>query len=958
WQELNNGLDTAESFYSDWSHIGNLAITAMQDNATSILSYNSAPKWLNINTADGAIARFDDGIAGSNGISRSYHSAQQYANGSGIWSQAFDSDGRILSQEYLGLNIIDEYGNIATFKDYEEELLDRKILERDNGAWANTDYPFYSPVETSAYRAGDLVLSGIRNIYEQIQPHWNNLTPSEAYLLPLIEEREDGFWRYFIDIAIGSSKGLNFADDKPRSWDALYASSVEADPELSKQEKRDIVTARLYGRKAGTTSADWFKDKSIYQLRDLTAFLPKQAIGKVVSGITFNPDNPDQVWATLGNAKSKANSQPTDDFQQASSQNSYVIYSSDGGISWQVVHESPDNYLDLIYVPAKAADKPAELFISGYGGIWSSQLDANNRTGAFTASLLQHGNQVVSVPALWIPELKYDPVDDVVVASTIGKGVWILSRSGSDITPIGELKPGLSLTSVVIPQDAGKYTTRKGRPMESVVSVTLVRDAENSNRTVTAAIELPNTWQDYLFFPDFYRQDPRKPITSNHINLSFPVGVDTLYIDVTPFLFGPIDPKYGQYSPVAASQDPVWSSPLTVPDVKLDLRLVNADGASISNGNAYAYLYATLDTLFLNQLETGVFESPSQMRASLAQSLEILMPRANLNAGEQLFWYPVDSADGSINVSQNETPEWITPSDPGYADEARKRFEHLATSSQPKDLRAFSPEKAYLAFINPSIVRDSEGISIGELATSSESGLPEHLGKFAFAIQDQFGNARFSPQGFSIDPTMDNAASFGAAGSSDSAQVVLAPGNGELFIADDSIFATNGFGSASDRILFDLSVARFTDSVTGYGIYRVDDPLGAFQLIDGQRRTIKPGGLDYAKEAIKRSLSGGLDGITGLSIPGYAQSIKHQLELATGNAYALYITPGQVINSSDQLSDLSNILFSVHDANADRQLKQVSMATGYFAFDDKGLNGDRDFNDMLFALTPRIGVAA
>jgi len=31
----------------------------------------------------------------------------------------------------------------------------------------------------------------------------------------------------------------------------------------------------------------------------------------------------------------------------------------------------------------------------------------------------------------------------------------------------------------------------------------------------------------------------------------------------------------------------------------------------------------------------------------------------------------------------------------------------------------------------------------------------------------------------------------------------------------------------------------------------------------------------------------------------------------------------------------------------------VSMGTGYFAFEDMGFAGDRDFNDMLFAITPK-----
>ncbi|WP_398335501.1 DUF4114 domain-containing protein [Vulcanococcus sp.] len=944
WIELNDGLDTTETFYADWSNIGNLAITAMQDNATAVLSYKTKPTWLNINGGDGAVARFDDGITGSNGISRSYHSAQMYGQGSGLWSQAYDSSGLILSQEYLNLNIVDRFRNIQSFKDYEQALLNQEILRKDNWSWKNTEYPFYSPVETSAYRAGDLLISGIRNIYEQITPHWENTTPGEAYLLPLLEDDKLGNWRYFIDLATGSSQGLNFTTDKPRSWDTLYVSSIEYDA------NEEVWTPRLYGRKSGTTSDDWFKDKSIYQLKDLSAYLPEETRGKAITGITYNPDQPDQVWATVGSAESKANDPGVNaPLQKSKTENSYIIHSNDGGMSWQVLDESADNYLDIVYAPATNTGKPSELFVSGYGAIWSTQLDHNNRAGQLIKANLQHGIQTTAIPKLWIPELKYDPVDDVVIASTLGQGVWMVSRSDSGITPLADIEPGLRITSTTMPQDEGGYSTRKGRPIENVLAVTLTRDAANANQTVTAQIKLPDGWQNYLFFEDFYRQDPRSPIKDNHINLSFPMGVDTLYIDIQPRLYFPIDSKYGQADLFTKEEIAL----LTIPDAKLDLLLVNAQGASIIKPSAYAYLYATLDTLYLNQLETGVFDGSNPDRGQLAQTLEILMPRASLNAGDRLFWYAVDKVDGSLLITSNGEEKLIAPNDPRYSQYVKERYTLLATASQPVDSRAFSPEKAYLAFDNPSIVLESEGINIGELTTSSGSGLPEHRGDFAFAIQPASGPLRLSPLGFSVDPAMDNAAWFGAAGSSGTPQVVLAPGNGELFIADDSIFAQQGLNAGFDRIAMDLSVARFTDSISGYGIYRVDDPTGAFHVIDNQRTNLQPGSLDYAKEAIKRSLSGGLDGITGLTIPAYAQSIKHELELATGNAYALYITPGKVVGSANQLNNLSEILFSVKNANADQKLKQISMATGYFAFED-GLKDGRDFNDMLFALTPRL----
>jgi hypothetical protein len=116
--------------------------------------------------------------------------------------------------------------------------------------------------------------------------------------------------------------------------------------------------------------------------------------------------------------------------------------------------------------------------------------------------------------------------------------------------------------------------------------------------------------------------------------------------------------------------------------------------------------------------------------------------------------------------------------------------------------------------------------------------------------------------------------------------------------------------------------------------------------------SLQPGNTDYAKEAFKRSQSNGLDGITGLPVD-FAHSTRSTVNLAKGNSYGLYITPDKVFNSPDQLNDFSEILFSVKKANLTQQLQQVSMGTGYFAFEDMGFAGDRDFNDMLFAITPK-----
>ena len=220
-------------------------------------------------------------------------------------------------------------------------------------------------------------------------------------------------------------------------------------------------------------------------------------------------------------------------------------------------------------------------------------------------------------------------------------------------------------------------------------------------------------------------------------------------------------------------------------------------------------------------------------------------------------------------------------------------------------------------------------------------------------MQDSKGNIQVSTQGSELDPNpvLDNTLIIGKEGIG--SKVVLAPAQGELFVADINFLAPDTV--PADRIEYNLDVARFGSYNSGYGIFRVDDPFGNFHIINNElvKTPIQIGTLDYATEALKRSLSNGLDGISGMPTPGFAQSIKETITLATGNYYGLYITPNKIINSPDQATDLSQILFSIKNANQNQQLQHVSMGTGYFAFEDMGFAGDRDLNDMLFAITPK-----
>ncbi|NCU76842.1 MAG: DUF4114 domain-containing protein [Synechococcaceae bacterium WB7_1C_051] len=924
WKGLNDGLRTTEGFSSDWSNIGNLAITAMQDNATAVGRFGNQPGWLNVTGGDGAIARFDDGFIGSDGISRAYFASQQYGASGIVEQNSYDSKGLLLSSDVLNLSIVDKFGN------------DQDWYEYENQWYGAARYPFYYPAETSDIRAGDVVLSGMRNIYEQVIPHWQSVTLGEMILVPLIaEDAVPSKARKFTEVVIGSNKAFEFTNQKPYSWDTLYASYFQTQKD---QSGNNITTAKLYGRQASTgKNENWIKNRDNYQLKDLSANLPKIVQNNAITGITFNPDNPNQIWATIASS-SVAFHAPNPVGDEIFKNPSYLIYSNDAAKTWEVITESGKNGIpesaslqQVVYTPA-TSNRGAELYLGGYGGIWYAPIEANRKISSFSPVRWQ-GVEEKGNFNMWNTNLEYDPVDDVIIASIMAQGAWLLSRSNKELEPRQNIEPGLRITNAILPQNISNLRDRKNRDIKGSLEVSLNRNEENKHKNVSVELVLPTNYANYINIT------VANQIVKDRVTLDFPAGVNELSIDISTVM-----------------------SNASIPDKSLQFKLENANNSTIVDNTSNIFLYATEEIITLNQEVSGevsgvFYANLTQTEInnglpSQAKQLSILMPRSNLNAGDQLFWFPVNS-DGSINNGTNAdgTPKVLMPKEPGYANLAKTKSNHLATSNQSLDTRAFSPTQATIAFSNPAAILSSEGISIGDLSSSTNTTIVG-TDRFALGLQNSKGNVRLSTLGFDIDPYLNNVVAIGEPDYG--SQVVLAPAEGALFIVDEVIYYGPSNATLSS-VEFNLDVASFGRFNSGYGIFRVDNTLGEFLVGEDKllETPLKPGDIEYAKEAFKRSQSNSLDGITGLPIPGFAQSNQSTISLAKGNSYGLYITPNKIIKSPDQITDLSQILFSIKNANQNQQLQHVSMGTGYFAFEDMGFAGDRDFNDMLFAITPK-----
>ena len=910
WTGINQGLNTAEGYASDWSNIGNLAITAMQDNSVAIGSFSKKPVWLNVYGGDGSIARFDDGIIGSDNRSRAYYSSQMYDEGEGLFASTYGTNGKLEEIEYLNLNVIDEYGNIQEFKDYDYQwALDKKIK-----------YPFYQPVETSSYRAGDYVMAGKRNIYEQISPHWLG-SAGEMNLLPLLPDTNES--RTFTALAIGSNIPTKL--NSSTNWDTLF--TAYSDPKGK---------THLYGRQFSENN------KELKELSPPDAVTKTKDRDNLITGISFNPGDTSQIYTTIskwsmiygeefknkkGDRLIGKHPKTNDDFIA----DSYLAYTLDNGNTWQEIKAGENsgipktaNLQKVIFTPANSK-LSAQIFVGGYGGVWVASIGADGKPGTFSGINFQ-GQASDTGLELWNTDLKYDPVDDVIIASMMGQGAWILSRSDFESQQIQAPSPGFHITNSVMPQDMANYRNRKNRNVYPAFAISLERNDENINKDVSVDLQLSPGWEKYI---GMVIGNGRGDVDENTFRLDFPKGVSDRYFNYI-----------------------IKNASINIPDKTINMSLKNPINANIAKGDGQIYLYATGDTISFYKEGLGVFYAKSE----IAKNLSVLLPRANLEAGDTLYWYSVNNGNGTLGN--------VTPKDEFYLDflntPDNPNLNKIATTDLINNSNAFNPNQAYWAYQKPELAMQSEGVKIGELISINlgkefaNKGIEDPTQRFAFAIIDKSGKIKATPIASEINPVMDNALSFELDGKGK--EIILAPGDGDLLVV-----SADHYGIDTPSVLMNLDATRIGSYSSGYGIFRVDDLNGNFSNPTFENNIFKeniigPGSIEYAKEALRRSLNSQtipLDGITGLPIPGFGSSVRSTVELATGNAYGIYITPNTTINSPDQLTDLSQILFSIKNANQNQQLQHVSMGTGYFAFEDMGYAGDRDFNDMVFAITPK-----
>lgn len=336
-----------------------------------------------------------------------------------------------MSQGYTVLTTLDETGTWRSVNyislvtnDYSGNQVPIELFEGDWFESLNPEegYPFGLPANSNPYRAGDIVFTGTRNIYEAVFPHWE-IDPNEILLMPLLPESfESNSVKYFTALDVGSSleEVSSFEMAKPYSWDDLYTAYSD----------RQTRTSYLLGRNGSESST--MLDPNSYQLQLIDTIQ-----GLYITDIAHHSDsfsNTDNIYylATETSILYLGENNPSGENNLLAvkiGDNEPIYY------TYQELGLDPQVNLQTITLLPATDTHPQQLVVGGLGGLWISDINGNGQPSTFS-SMNWDGLPENIGPGSWNLDLEYDPVDDVLIANMLGQGAWIWSRSGEIDTPL------------------------------------------------------------------------------------------------------------------------------------------------------------------------------------------------------------------------------------------------------------------------------------------------------------------------------------------------------------------------------------------------------------------------------------------------------------------------------------------------------------------------------------------
>lgn len=939
WESLNRGgLHSLETVSSGWDARSNSLIQAFQDNAISI-AQESDPYLQNIWMGDGSLVLVDGALPESpeTGV-WSYLNSQKYMLRGNVTGLALGHNGTIDQIEQLTLKTNMDGSSVQPVTLWEEYAL------LSAGQSFDKDAPFNFPALVNPYRAGDIVLAGSSGLYETFVPNWSEYAQAQDAgtlgLLPVLPFNTAN--RYVTSISLGTDDTATGTPviPKPFFWDAMVATTWDATQKQSTIWYRDATTLDV----APASLADVDK-----------AFLKEIALKPIVNNPRQISDTAIQTSAdgkvqTLywieANASLRYISVPSSNMplypNQSDAGAALVIargenitrlsYASTPGLN-QLVREG-DQYgpTSIEYLPARDGFA-AQLVVGGEHGLYVSELDTNGIPTGFSAMSIQ-GLPDQSQYGSAIMELTYSADDDVLIASVLGGGSFLYSRSGE----IGQTPTGLDhlqVSQTSVPQNAAETVDKRGNPVLGNFAIELPDSAFNEQGEANIRFVIPDAqlWRTYLAGASLY-STVQQPFNLIDNDLAV-IEERFTFHDFATLRIGSFETK---------------SNAQVLPTISLPYRIELLD----ENGNAIDIVDASIDLTPNGSTPSfSVFSQPflpEDREVFQAQygfgdgvnfkklpfAIKAALP-GGLAENTEVFAFQVDGLSGQIIVDG----QVLMPTSEGYLQAAKARAlessDPLVATYRGAGAGLLLPDLYSMFFADSlSDYLETEGQYFGTTLTVA---MPQLYGAGSATEVPIIGIALESPDG-EVKVTTADATEL-------TANVVnLYPDQ-----ANQGVVLDVGYGGifASQQSSGEILVSKLGQMDSAAGFFRVDDLFGT---IDG----INPGESGYAEAALARSLSENLDLTLEQS---FGTVSNYDLDgFIAGCYYASYITRytstaqdalTRLLNSEAAPSDF--VLFSFDAANpgttAMGQSAAIPFAIDMIAFEDMPYRGDMDFNDVV-----------
>ncbi len=431
WSSLSStGMATLELNQVDWNSSHNSIISSYQDNASSI-GYLGEDFATNLNQADGQIALFDD--AKGNRV-RGYMAPQQYYQYGFVFAVDYDADGFIKSRRDMPFYLLND-DMLYNWDDTKESTVDNAR--------------FMLPAGLNPYVSGSLVQTGYFNVYEQVDAGvFDDVAIFFRPLLPLASEQQIKPTALDVD-SISSNHSVQSLYVGAYSNDGITILGRPSSTDVNAFAIKPLSFSNL--TQADLDEAGQIVDIAHAQAESGDLLYWLQGGTSLSYGFRLPTTSPDQQVVRVGRAGGDVQAYSLDE------------------LGLPLLSGDQYGYQALQYIPASSSH-PALLLIAGLQGVWSSELDLDGQPRGFSPMAWE--GLPDSGPGAYIRSLQYDPVDDLLIAATQGKGSYLYSFSGDvGSRPIG--KRILHASNLNLPPNLDPTLDKRGNESNALISFAL-----------------------------------------------------------------------------------------------------------------------------------------------------------------------------------------------------------------------------------------------------------------------------------------------------------------------------------------------------------------------------------------------------------------------------------------------------------------------------------------------------